>query len=237
MSPWMVGGDCWFVWRWKLLCSSQCAMAWLVGEVRTAWGRGPCHHRWYALRSPIIGQFAGMLSEGRRAASGSGLLGEYRSKILKLVVCCSCCSVMVVPRKESRAVKVVVALSPGSWRTYVTHLDFVGVGTQRLKFGRSGGFPCLSHHGSWIRQIRFCVFLSKSQSVEIVVAWPLAQLNSCTDPMVCEGILFGHSLHGGVSRGGCGHRIRVVVEGSDLDACGAVGVVGLVGCVAVGTAD
>jgi len=27
---------------------------------------------------------------------------------------CSCCSVMVAPRKESWAVKVVVALSPGS---------------------------------------------------------------------------------------------------------------------------
>jgi len=55
-----------------------------------------------------------MLSKGRRAASGSGLPGEYRLKMVKLVVCCSCCSVMVVPRKESWAVKVVVALSPGS---------------------------------------------------------------------------------------------------------------------------
>jgi len=52
-----------------------------------------------------------------------------------------------------------------------------------------------------------------------------------------KGILFGHSRHGGVSRGGLGRRIRVVVEGSDLNACGAVGVAGLVGCVAVGTAD
>jgi len=40
-----------------------------------------------------------MLSEGRRAASGSGLPGEYRLKMVKLVVCCSCCSVIVVPRK------------------------------------------------------------------------------------------------------------------------------------------
>jgi len=54
---------------------------------------------------------------------------------------------------------------------------------------------------------------------------------------VWEGILFGDSRHGGVSRGGRGHRIRVVVEESDLDAFGAVGVAGLVGCVAVGTAD
>jgi len=224
-------------WRWKLLCSSQCAMAWLAGEVQAVWGRGPCHHGWCALRSPIIRQFAGMLSDGRRAASGSGLPGEYRLKMVKLVVCCSCCSVMVVPRKESWAVKVVVALSPGSWRTYVAHLGFVGVGRKRLKFSRSGGFPCLSHHGSWIRQIRFYVFLTKSQSVEIVVAWPLAQFNSCTDATTCGGILFGHSRHGGISQGGCGHRIRVVVEGSDLDACGAVRVTGLVGCVAVGTAD
>jgi len=104
-------------WRWKLLCSRQCALAWLAGEVRAVWGRGPCHHGWCALRSPIIRQFAGMLSEGRRAASGSGLLGEYRLKMVKLVVCCSCCSVMVVPSKQSWAVKVVLALSTGSWRT------------------------------------------------------------------------------------------------------------------------
>jgi len=224
-------------WRWTLLCSSQCAMVWLAEEVRVVWGRGPCDYGWCALRSPIIRQFAGMLSEGRRAASSSGLPGKYRLKMVKLVVCCSCCSVMVVPRKESWAVKVVVALSPGSWRTYVAHLGFVGVGRERLKFGRSGGFPCLSHHGSLIRQIRFSVFLAKSRSVEIVVTWPLAQFNSCTDPTACGGILFGHSRHGGISRGGRGHRIRAVVGRSDLDACGAVRVAGLVGCVAVGTAD
>jgi len=57
------------------------------------------------------------------------------------------------------------------------------------------------------------------------------------DPTLWKGILFGHSRHGGVSRGGRGCRMRVVVEGSDLNACGAVGVAGLVGCVAVGTAD
>jgi len=212
-------------------------MAWLAGEVRVVWGRGPCHHGWCVLRSPIIRQFAGMFSEGRRAASCSGLPGEYRLKMVKLVVCCSCCSVMVVPRKESWAAKVVVVLSPGSWRTYVVHLGFVGVGRKRLKFGWSGGFPCLSHHGSWIRQIRFSVFLAKSRIVEIVVAWPLAQFNSCMDPTACGGILFGHSSHGGVSRGGRGHRIRAVVERSDLDTCGAVRVAGLVGCIAVGTAD
>jgi len=31
---------------------------------------------------------------------------------------------------------------------YVAHLGFIGVGRKRLKFGRSGGFPCLLHHGS-----------------------------------------------------------------------------------------
>jgi len=223
--------------RWKLLCSSQCTMAWLAGEVRAVWGRGPCHHGWCALRSPIIRQFAGMLSERRRAASGSDLPGEYRLKMVKLVVCCSCCSVMVVPRKESWAVKVVVAQSPGSWRMYVAYLSFVGVGRKRFKFGRSGGFPCLSRHGSWIRQIRFSVFLAKSRSVEIVVAWPLAQFNSCTDPTACEGILYVYFRHGGISRVGCGIRVRVVVEGSDFDSLRAVGVAGLVGGLAVGAAD
>ena len=106
-----------------------------------------------------------------------------------------------------------------------------------MKFARIGGFPCLSHHGSWIRQIRFSVFQAKSRSVEIVGTWRLAQFNSCMDMKACGGILFGHFCHGGVSRGGGGHRIRVVVEGSDLDVCGAVGVAGHVGCVAVDTAD
>jgi len=44
-------------------------MAWLAGEVWAVLGRGPCHHGWCALRSPIIRQFAEMLSEGRRAAT------------------------------------------------------------------------------------------------------------------------------------------------------------------------
>jgi len=144
---------------------------------------------------------------------------------------------MVVPRKESWAAKVVVALSPGTRQTYVAHLGRVGVGVNMSKFGIVGGFPCLSHHGSWMRQIRFSGFLANSCNAVIVVAWPLAQFSSCTDPTLWKAILFGHSRHGGVSRGGCSDRIRVVVEGSDLDACGAVGVAGLVGCVAVGTAD
>jgi len=41
-------------WRWKLLCSSQCAMAWPAGEMRAVWGTEHCHHGWRALRSPII---------------------------------------------------------------------------------------------------------------------------------------------------------------------------------------
>jgi len=138
----------------------------------------------------MIMQFAGMLSEGRRAASGSGLPGEYKLKMVKDVVCCSCCSVSVVPRKEFCAVKVVVALSPGSWHTYVVHLDFVDVGRMRLKFGRSGRLLCLSHDGSWMRQIRFSVFLANYRSVEFVVTWPFVQFNSYTDPTVCEGIVF-----------------------------------------------
>jgi len=144
---------------------------------------------------------------------------------------------MVVPRKESWAAKVVVALSPGTRRTYVAHLGRVGVGVNISKFGIAGGFPCLSHYGSWRRQIRFSGFLANSCNAEIIVAWPFSQFSSYTDPTLWKGILFGHSRHGGVSRGGRSCRIRVVVEGSDLNACGAVGVAGLVGCVAVGAAD
>jgi len=119
----------------------------------------------------------------------------------------------------------------------VAHLGFVGVRRKRLKFSRCGGFPCLSHHGSWVRQIRFYVFLAKSRSVEIVVAWPLTQFNSCMDPMACEAILFGYFRHGGISRVGCGIRVGVVVEGSDFDSFRAVGVTGLVGGLAVGAVD
>ena len=63
------------------------------------------------------------------------------------------------------------------------------------------------------------------------------QFNSCMDPTACEGILFGYFRHGGVFRVGCGIRVRVVVEGSDFDSLRAVGVAGLVGGLAIGTAD
>ena len=225
------------LWRWKLFSVSQLAMVWLAGEVCADGGSGPCHHVWCALRSPIRRQSVGRLMVGRMAATGFGCPGEYRLYRLNVVVCCCCRDVMVVPRKESWAIKVVVALSPGTWRTYVAHLGRVGVGVNMSKFGIVGGFPSLSHHGSWRRQIRFSGFLANSCNAEIVVTWPFAQFSSCMDPTVWEGILFGHSRHGGVSWGGRGHRIRVVVKGSDLDACGAVGVAGLVGCVAIGAAD
>ena len=133
--------------------------------------------------------------------------------------------------------KVMVALRPGARRTYVAHLGRVGVGVNMLKFGIVGGFPCLSHHGSWRRQIRFSCFLANSCSAKIVVAWPLAQFSSCTDPTVCEGILYGHSRHGGVSLVSRNYRIRVVVERTDPNSCGAVGVAGFVGGITVGTTD
>jgi len=153
------------------------------------------------------------------------------------VVRCCWGDVMVVPTKESWAVKVVVAMSPGTQRVYVTHLGHVGVLVNMSKFGIVGGFPCLLHHGSWRRQIRFSGFLANSCIAEIVVIWSLAQFSCCADPTVWKGISFGHSRHGDLFQGGRGHHIRVVVEGLDLDTCGAVGVADLVGCVAVGTAD
>ena len=225
------------LWRWKLFSVSQLAMVWLARDVCADGGSGSCHHMWWAFRSPIRRQSVGRSMVGRMAATGSGHPGEYRLYRVNVVVCCCWRDVMVVPRKELWAIKVVVALSPGMWCTYVMHLGRVGVGVNMSKFGIVGEFPSLSHHGFWRRQIRFWDFLANSCKAEIVVTWPLAQFNSCTDLTVWEGILFAHSCHGGVSRGGRGHRIRVVVEGWDLDACGAVGVAGLVGCVAVGTAD
>jgi hypothetical protein len=63
-------------WRWKLLSSSQSAIAWLAREIRTVDGRGPCHHAWCALRSPMSIQSLGGLKVGRIAASGSARPGE-----------------------------------------------------------------------------------------------------------------------------------------------------------------
>ena len=59
-----------------------------------------------------------------------------------------CAVVIVVPRKESWAVKTVVAVNPGVRRTYVTHLGLIGEGVKVTKPGKEGGLPCLSHHGS-----------------------------------------------------------------------------------------
>ena len=167
---------------------SQLAILWLAGEMQADCGRGPCHHVWCALRSPIRRQSAGRSIVGRMAATGSGRPGEYRLYTVNEAVCCCCWIVMVVPRKESWAVKMVVAVSPGARRTYVAHLRCVVVGVKVSKFGSEGGVPCLSHHGSWRRQIRFSGFLANSCNAEIVVAWPLAQFSSCMDPTACVGI-------------------------------------------------
>ena len=136
------------LWRWKLFAMSQLAMIWLARKVRADGGSGPCNHVWWALRFPIRRQSVGRSMVGRMATTGSGRPGEYRLYRVNEVVCCCCRDVMVVPRKESWAVKVVVALSPGTRHMYVAHLGRVGVGVNMSKFGIVGGFPCLSHHGS-----------------------------------------------------------------------------------------
>jgi len=56
--------------------------------------------------------------------------------------------VIVVPRKESWAVKTVVAVKPSVQRIYLTHLGLVGAGVKVSKPGKEGVLPCLSHHGS-----------------------------------------------------------------------------------------
>jgi hypothetical protein len=48
----------------------------------------------------------------RTSARGSGRPGEYRLYSVKVFVCCWYVEVMVVPRKESLAVKVVLVVSP-----------------------------------------------------------------------------------------------------------------------------
>jgi len=136
------------LWRWKLFSVRQLAMVWLAGKLHADGGSGSCHHVWWALRSPIRRQSVGRLMVRRMAATGSGCPGEYSLYRVNEVVCCCWRDVMVVPRKESWAVKVVVELSPVTRRTYVVHLGCVGVGVKMSKFGIVGGFPYLSHHGS-----------------------------------------------------------------------------------------
>jgi hypothetical protein len=69
-------------------------------------------------------------------------------------------------------------------------LGLIGLGVNRSNSGRVGGFPCLSHHGSWRRQIRFSVFREKSCNAETVVAWLLAQFSSCTEATVGGAMVF-----------------------------------------------
>jgi hypothetical protein len=141
-----------------------------------------------------------------------------------------------VPRNESITVKVVVAIRPGVWRMYVTHLGFAGVGVNVSKPGMEGGLPCLSHHGSWIKQITFSVFRVKSCNADMVVAWPRTQFSNCTDPTDARrAILYGRSRFWGISHDGC---IRVCFGNlAKLNPLRTVGVARLVRRVTVGVAD
>ena len=116
------------------------------------------------------------------------------------------------------------------------HLGFKGVGVKVLNPGKEGGFPCLSHHGSCSKQIKFSVFRAKSCKAEIVVAWPLAQFSSCTCPTDARrAISDSYYRLWGVSHGGC---IRVGFGNfPNLDTLRAVGVTGLMRCITVGAAD
>jgi hypothetical protein len=141
--------------------------------------------------------------------------------------------VILVPRNESSAVKVVVSISPDVWRTYVAPLGFVGVGVKVSNSGKEGGLPCLSHHGSCSKHIKFSGCRAKSCKVEIVVAWPRAQFSICTAPYGCrKGHLIGHSCHRGVS---C--SCSSLGESSQLDSLGAIWVISFIRCVAVHTTD
>jgi hypothetical protein len=81
-------------------------------------------------------------------ARGSGRPGEYRLNRVNLIMWVWCVEVIVVPRKEVPNVKVVVAVRLCVRLTYVAHLGCVGTGVNKSKFGKEGGLPCLSHHGS-----------------------------------------------------------------------------------------
>jgi len=79
--------------------------------------------------------------------------------------------------------------------------------------------------------MRFSCFAAKSCSTEIVVAWPLAQFSSCTDPTAWRDILFSHSHHGGVSRS-CSSA-----ESLKPNSLRTICIVSLVWCIAVHTTN
>jgi hypothetical protein len=144
--------------------------------------------------------------------------------------------VIVVPRNEASEAKVVVAVRPFIRLTYVAHFGCMGTGVNKSKFGRDGGLPCLSTHGSWRRQTMFSVFRENSCKAEMVVAWPLAQFSICTDPTDAgRAILIGYSRFWGVSHGGF---IRIgFVKFAYLESLRTVGVTCLVRRIAVGAAN
>jgi hypothetical protein len=102
--------------------------------------------------------------------------------------------------------------------------------------GNEGWFPCLSHHGSWSRQIRFSVFWAKSCKAEIVIAWSLVQFSSCTDPTDAgRAILDSFHRFWGISHGGC---FRVYLgDFTKLNSLGTVGVACFMGQLTVGVTN
>jgi hypothetical protein len=167
---------------------------------------------------------------------GSGRPGEYRLNKVNVVVVVWYVEVIVVPRNEASEAKVVVAVRPFIRLTYVAHFGCMGTGVNKSKFGRDGGLPCLSTHGSWRRQTMFSVFRANSCKAEMVVAWPLAQFSICTDPTDAgRAILIGYSRFWGVSHGGF---IRIgFVKFAYLESLRTVGVTCLVRRIAVGAAN
>src|SRR3978361_1807991 len=127
-------------------------------------------------------QFLGSWMVFTIEARGSRHPGEYRLNRVNVVVFVWYVDLIVVPGNELPDVKVIVAVRLCVCLMYVAHLGCVGIGVNRSKFGKEGGLPCLSHHGSCMKQIRFSGFLENSCNAEIVIAWPRAQFSSCTDP-------------------------------------------------------
>jgi len=94
----MVGGDCWFVLEVDVVVFEPVCNGMACGGGVGCVGHGALPPWLVRVEVAHYQAVCWDVELGRRAASGSGLPGEYRLKMVKLVVCCSCCSVMVVPR-------------------------------------------------------------------------------------------------------------------------------------------
>jgi hypothetical protein len=90
------------------------------------------------------------------------------SKVIELVI-------SIVKGKESKWIKLVVAVITGVLLIYVAPLGLLGTSINISKSGRVGGWPLGSHHGSWRRKMRHSGNFARRVIVSIAINLFFAQ--------------------------------------------------------------